>query len=101
MGELLSAAELEAMIEDTDGVPVELGVDDTWGHFEIVDELVLSPTEVIVDAPTLVIPTGVLSDLVEDAELTVERDGEEETWVVRYFEKIDDGALTRIVLKKA
>lgn len=85
------------MIKATGGKRVELGADVTWGHFEILDEVVLSATEVIVAAPSVLVATGTLEDLAMDALIDV--DGT--VYTVRDHRRVDDGLTTRILLKKA
>lgn len=91
---------IELMLKRTGGVRIQLGDDETWGHFEILDEVVLSHAEVIVGAPSILIATGKLTMVEMDAELIIERDGELEAWSVRLPQRIDDGRMTRVLLKE-
>lgn len=93
---MLTADELEQMFRDTGGVPVSLGGASTYGHFDIMDEVALSEAEILVAAPTLVVPTGKLPGLKVDEPILVNQ----EAWFVRDHRRIDDGSATRILLRR-
>lgn len=93
---MFEPGEIAEMIRDTGGVPVVFGAMSTWGHFEVVDELVMPGAEIVVGAPTLVIETDSLPGLEQDDELLV--DGR--PWAVRYTMRIRDGRETRILLRE-
>jgi len=101
VGNLQTAAELEQMLRDTGGWKVETEWDETYGHFEILDEVIVSESEVLVAVPSLLIATGILEGLAMDTPLTlIDPDtGEETDYTVRDHRRVDDGMLTRILLK--
>jgi hypothetical protein len=94
---VLSVAELEQMLQDTGGVAVLLGDQSTWGHFEIMDEVVLSDTEVLVAAPTVLVATGRIPTgfAIGDPIMVGTED-----WFNRDHRRIDEGGLTRILLRR-
>lgn len=103
MSNLQTTAELEQMLRDTGGWKVGTEWDETYGHFEILDEVITSESDVLVAVPSLLIATGALENLAMDTQLTViDPDTEEETeYTVRDYRRVEDGMLTRILLKAA
>ena len=97
MGDLQTTDELVQMLKDTGGVLIEVGWDETYGHFEILDEVAMSESQVLVQAPTCVVATGTLPKLAVDAEIVVD----DERYYVQEHRKIEDGKLTRILLSKS
>lgn len=90
------------MLRATGGVRVELDWDETWAHFEIVDEVATSESEVLIGAPTLLIATGKLPNLAIDKKVLVhdEEENDIDEYYVRDRRRIDDGGLTRILLRE-
>lgn len=82
------------MIQDTGGVPVSAGDQETWGHFEIVDELALSEAEVLTHVPTVEVATGRLTGLRRGTEIVVGG----ETYRIRMSQRVRDGKKTMILL---
>lgn len=95
---MLSDDELEQMLQDTGGVAVLIGDRSTWGHFEIADEVILSDTEVLVAAPTVVVVTGRIPAgyAIGDPIMVGKED-----WFNRDHRRFDEGGLTRILLRRA
>lgn len=97
--DLLSVEEQEQMLQDTGGVPVLIGDRSTWGQFEIMDEVVLSDTEVLVSAPTVLVPTGRIPTgglAIGDPIMVGAED-----WFVRDKRRVTDGGLTLILLRRS
>lgn len=95
---MLTVEELEQMLQDTGGVPVLIGDRSTWGQFEIVDEVVLSDTEVLVAAPTVLVATGrIPAGFAIGDPIMVGA----ENWFVRERRRLTDGGLTLILLRRA
>ncbi len=94
--------QIERMLRDTGGVRVELDWDQTYGHFEIVDELAISESEVLIGAPTLLIATGKLPKLAIDKTLLLfdEEENDVDEYLVRSWRRLDDGGVTRILLRE-
>lgn len=102
-------AELEQDIEDAGGVAVSYAGQATssvrsgesiYGLFEIMDEVQLLQEGiggVVGEVPTVTIATGSLTGLAGGQAIIV--DGT--AWTIQEHKRIDDGALTRIVLGEA
>ena len=93
---LQTAAEVEAMIEDTGGDTVVFGGVTTYGHVDYVDEEILEDSQLvtIARARTVLIATGILSGIDRDETIVV--DGT--TYVITDHRVENDGAETRLWL---
>ncbi len=89
---------IERMIRATGGVEVTYGAVTTWGHRDIVEGEYVGEegAGVYGTLDTLKVATGLLAGLKNNQPITVEG----ETFKVADHRRIEDGALTRIVLRK-
>jgi hypothetical protein len=95
---VLSPQEIEAMIEDTGGVPVLVGVVSSWGHREHVDAVELEEGgEVMISRDTVRVATGIFPAIPQGTAITV--DGE--ALVIAESRRVRDGAMTIIELAEA
>ena len=93
---LQTAAEVEAMIEDTGGDTVVFGGVTTYGHVDYVDEEILEGGELMTigRVRSVLVATGILPNL--DRGTTIVVDGT--TYVITDHRVENDGAETRLWL---
>lgn len=91
---LADRATLELIMRETGGVPVTMGGVETVGLYDVADELVLDGL-VQTGVPTVQVPTGVLP-LEIDGQITVGG----ESWRVREYRRMADGAVTMVALRR-
>jgi hypothetical protein len=84
------------MLKATGGVPIALDSDETYGHFDILDEAIVPEVGVMVGVPSIVIATGTLPALAVGKDILVDN----VTYRVLPYERVDDGMVTRIYLKE-
>ena len=84
------------MIRVSGGRKVTIGNEETWGHFDIVDEMVIGDS-VLMGQPAVTVPSMV-AGFEEDAALTVDGEG---SFTVRFAQREGDGALQRVALRGA
>lgn len=94
---LETAAEIEARLRDSGGVPVTYAGTPTYGHEGVADEVFLEQLGVMGELRTVTVATGILANLAMDAAITV--DGTD--YEVRGHRRVDGGALTEIALADA
>ena len=100
---MFTAADTEAMLRATGGVPVVYGSQSTWGHYDKASARAFDGTEVLATVPSVVIAAGALAGLAIGQPITV--DGT--AYVIRDFgagQEYDtppDGGLTRIYLAES
>lgn len=89
---------LEEMIRATGGKEVVVGAASTWGHRELIDQVVFDDgAEVQAQVDTVRVATGILPALPQGTAITV--DGE--ALVVGEARKVEDGSITLIELQDA
>jgi hypothetical protein len=91
---------LEGMLRDSGGVEVVSGATRTWGHVDVADEVLLQEAGVKGAKLVLTIATGRLS-AAQDTEVTVKTGLHADDYTVRDSMREDDGALTKLFLKRA
>ena len=93
---LQTAAEVEAMIEDTGGDTVVFGGVTTYGHVDYVDEEILEGGELatVVRVRTVLVATGILPNLDRDTTIVVGGT----MYVITDHRVENDGAETRLWL---
>lgn len=95
--ELVDPDALEAMIEDTEGVPVVHGAVNTWGHFDEPHDVVFTDGQVHAADRTVTVAAGKLPAVRIDDAITVDGNA----YTVRDRQRIEDGALLVIALGDA
>lgn len=94
---MFTSAELEQMIRATGGVAVVYGGTTTYGHRELVGEVVLQDgAEVEAEIDTVRVATGILSGLAQGAAITVGG----ESLVIGEYRRVGDGLETLIELEE-
>lgn len=95
--DLVDPDALEALIEDSEGVPVVYGAVSTWGHLDEPHDVVFTDGQVHATDRTVTAVAAKLGAVRIDDEIDV--DGV--TYSVRNRQQIDDGALIVIALADA
>ena len=93
---LQTAAEVEAMIEDTGGDTVVFGGVTTYGHVDYVDEEILEGGELMTigRVRSVLVATGILANIARDETIVVGGT----TYVITDHRVENDGAETRLWL---
>lgn len=94
-----TVADIERRMQALNGVTVEYQAKQTWGLFDIVDEVAIGDdgqAEVVGAALALKVPTAALAGLARDDAITVDGD----PYTIRDHRRIGDGTLTRIWLRE-
>lgn len=92
---MFTAAQNEAMIRSTGGVPVSLGSGSTWGHLDVADEALFHEAQVYGVKRTVRIATGMLAGVAQGATVSV---GGEPYRVVGPPQRLEDGGITLLPL---